>query len=943
MEAMDVSAWLNLLSQGTRFITLDTPAGDGLIVERMEGREAVNDDFRFTLDCLSASAFLDLKPLIGAPIRVSLATATGDRRAWHGYVTHAAALGADGGLARYRLVMASGLAFLCLRRNTLVFQDKTALDIIALVLADHPELRLRTDVTAPLRVRSICTQYRETDADFVRRLLGEEGLSFRFEHAPIADGDGPGHTLVVFDTRAALPAGEPASIRFHRIDATEQDDAISVFSERRQLVPDRVDTASWKPDQVQSLAASAQAPHDDDAPELPSFDVFDADRSGRFDTAAQARQYATHRLDALRLPARTFHGQGAVRTLEAGKTHTLAGHPDLGGQAFVPLVLEHLATNNLGTGLAHLHGTADVTTLGKGSYRQRFDAVPAGTAIAPPHRDRPLAPGVQSAIVVGVPGDTLTGTRDHQVRLQFPWQRGVAPLPGGLTDTASVGNPQGHAPGDHHTGTWVRVAEAAAGAHHGHSFVPRIGSEVLVEYAHGDIDQPVVIGQLYNGPATPPFAAGENSGANHPGTLSGLQTQTLDGQPASRWVLDDASGQLRHSLGHTLADSQLNLGYLIDQQGNQRGGYRGEGFELITAGWAVVRAGEGLLVSGTARAQGQSTQMDAAEALGQLQAANATARRLDSAATQAKAGSLAANRAQTDLQQAIDPRQDGHYTGPVNGQSATKPQGAQRDGGDPVERFAQPAALLETPASLALTTPGSAASFAGEHHHLTSQRDTHLAAGATLSTVSGDAASLYAADGGMKIIANHGPVSIEAHTDAMQILADQSVTVTSTTDRIDVLAKDKLVLQAGQSTITLDGPNITIACPGNFTVKSGTHEWLGGESQAAPLPALPNGTMPLTTLKLDHRYHDDKGLPLADYEATLADGSVRKGKLDGQGKATIENVPTGGAEVRFGPAGVAYHPDHPTDNPAYKARTTSKDFDATVAKYWKSAPGDGAN
>jgi type VI secretion system secreted protein VgrG len=73
----------------------------------------------------------------------------------------------------------------------------------------------------------------------------------------------------------------------------------------------------------------------------------------------------------------------------------------------------------------------------------------------------------------------------------------------------------------------------------------------------------------------------------------------------------------------------------------------------------------------------------------------------------------------------------------------------------------------------------------------------------------------------------------------MDILADQSVTVTSTTDSIQVLAKDTIVLQSGQSQITLDGQNITIACPGNFTVKSGTHEWLGSEGQAANLDELP--------------------------------------------------------------------------------------------------------
>ncbi|WP_157510832.1 DUF2345 domain-containing protein, partial [Frateuria sp. Soil773] len=94
--------------------------------------------------------------------------------------------------------------------------------------------------------------------------------------------------------------------------------------------------------------------------------------------------------------------------------------------------------------------------------------------------------------------------------------------------------------------------------------------------------------------------------------------------------------------------------------------------------------------------------------------------------TQAKAGGLDANPAQADLHKAIDPRQDGKYAGSVNGQSATKPQGGQRSGGDPVERFAVPAIVLEGPGAVALTTPNSATAFAGEHLHITSQHDTHL-------------------------------------------------------------------------------------------------------------------------------------------------------------------------------------------------------------------------
>ncbi|WP_157510854.1 DUF2345 domain-containing protein, partial [Frateuria sp. Soil773] len=94
-----------------------------------------------------------------------------------------------------------------------------------------------------------------------------------------------------------------------------------------------------------------------------------------------------------------------------------------------------------------------------------------------------------------------------------------------------------------------------------------------------------------------------------------------------------------------------------------------------------------------------------------------------------------------------DPRQDGKYAGSVNGQSATKPQGGQRSGGDPVERFAVPAIVLEGPGAVALTTPNSATAFAGEHLHITSQHDTHLAAGAAFAAVAGDAVSLYTAAG----------------------------------------------------------------------------------------------------------------------------------------------------------------------------------------------------
>ncbi|TDG16952.1 type VI secretion system tip protein VgrG [Paraburkholderia silviterrae] len=829
---------LNGYSQATRHIQIDTALSGKFVVERFHGREAVNESFRFEIDVLSNEPFLDLNPLIGSAARLRLATASGER-CWNGYITHAAYADSDGGLTRYRLTLESWLAFLHLRRNCLYFVDLDTEGICERVFGDYPEARRRYALNDPLRTYALRGQYRETDFSFVMRQLSEAGLSFRIEHAQDG-GKAPSgeHTVVVFDRRAEFARG--STIAFNQQDVGDPDGVMTQFTERHRIVPDRVVATSWKASELLALAGQAQGQPDDGAPVMPVREIFDGQRAGRFDTSDGAQRYADQRLDALRLPKLTHHGAGSSRTLETGKVHTLTGY--LGKTIeFVPLSIDHEAVNNLGAEIAQLLERGE---LEQGLYRNRFVAVPAGVPIVPPYRDRPTVSGVQTAIVVGEPGNRVSSTRDHQVRIQFPWMRGTAPLPGGLTNTASRSNPAGHAPGNHQSGVLARLAEQTAGPNFGHSFTPRIGAEVVVGFDSSNIDMPVVLGQVYGGHVQPPFAAGEGSSANHPGTLTGMQTQTLDGQSGSRWVMDDASGQSRHEVLNAVANSSLAQGYLIAQQGAVRGTYRGEGFELATQGWSVVRAGEGVLVSSTARAQASSSQMDIAESVGQLKQAVATARRLDGSATGAKAGGLAGNPAQADFLKAIDPQQDGKYTGAVNGQSATRPTATQREGGEPVERFAAPAIVLESPESIALTTPASAVSYAAEYTHLTVQGDAHLGAGATVAGASNDAVSLYSAAGGVKAIANQGPVSVEAHTAAMEILADQSVRIVSSEDRIDVLAQDAIVLQQGPSRITLKGADITVETPGQFLVKAGSHPFPGPATTSPSLPALPVSPSP---------------------------------------------------------------------------------------------------
>ena len=928
------------LEETERLITLRTalPALN-LVATRLVMREAEGQGFELILDAVSTSAYLPLKSLIGEQMTVGLRQADGRYAPWHGYVTEAAQLGSDGGLARYRLVMAPWLAALQLRRDSFVFQDKTVPQILDEVFADYPTAQWRWALSEPeaLRTRSLCIQYRESDWAFVQRLLASEGLSWHIEHlgeddAATADEQGKArHVMVITD--AGAERADLGPIRFAALHPTAVvaglEDPITGFAAQRTLPPNAVALGSWN---YRNLAgSSAELASALDLGEVPWLEQYDGSGAYRFADTEAAERAARLALGALELQAKRFAGQGGARALRAGAQFQLIDHPLYGANttamnyaaaltashprpdnAFTVLAVEHHVANNLGDQAAELLKN---TALARGGYRNQFQAVPAAAPVLPRPVRAPTAPYLLTARVVGLQDEALTTERDHRVKVQFHFQRGSAPNPGGLPHAYSA-DETGNAPGNEQSGTWVRVATPAAGANWGAVWVPRIGSEVAVQFIEGDIDRPIIAGGLTNGDQPPPFAAGVDAGVNHPGVLAGLHSRTLDGQHTQQWVVDDAPGQLRTRLATTHTGSELSLGHLINQSPTsaQRGAWRGSGFEANTQGWASLRAGPGLLVSTQARSgtygSAQGAQMDAAEALAQLQSATELGQRLSQAAQAIGAQALTSTEEGQDLgklQQALDPQKDGHHPEQVNGQDAKIPTDGRDSGGDPsqgepVPAFAQPAVVLDSAAAQLLATPASVQQFSGQRLSQVVQQDLQTTAAHTASIAAGQTASLYAHQGGLQVKAANGPVSLRAHTDELKLLADQSVTITSVNDEIRISANSKIELIAGQSGITLEGGNITVTTPGSFAVKGATHGFLGGGSQAASLPALPTaklGEQPLD-LELHYHYDDLSPVPGAPYKVTFENGVVLQGTLDANGYALLKSVPPGGYTVEYG-------------------------------------------
>lgn len=824
VPSSSLSTALAAISHNNRLIKLQAP-NEGLVVERFEGEEALCGDMRLHIDCLSTDAYLQTDGWLEQALTLQLQLPDGSQRQWHGLCTDVAQLGSDGGLARYQLTLEPWTALLRLRRNAVIFQELDVRAICGQIFDDYPQAAYRFDIESSLPQRAITTQYRETDWDFVNRLLAESGLAWRIEQTQ--DGDGA-HTLVVFDPQAELP--DIGTVRFHRIAASESSDGITHFGEQRQLVPNSSTVASWHSDKLTAIAAQANAETGD----VPSLEVYVQPRAGRFNESSWAQSEAQARLDALQLAQVLYSGSSSERRMAAGSRFALSQHPQHEGSEFQLLVVAHTAVNNLDSGIAELLGNS---ALERGSYRNHFLATDASVPVRALPHDRPALHGLQTARVVGVADAALSPNREHQVRVQFSWQRGSTPNAGGLSETGSA--QAGHAPGDQTSGSWVSVAEWVAGPNWGTAFLPRIGSEVLVEFLHGDIDQPRITGQLYNGNVAPPFGGGIDENAKHPGVLSGVHTRAHDGGGSQQWMMDDTPGQLRTRLHSSLADSRLELGYLVQHEDTARGALRGEGFELATQGWGNVHAAQGLLLSASTQERAASTVMDNAEVVAQLKGAERSLEQMQQTLQQQQVPGLKAWQQTGQLREQVDPTAEGSFKSVVNGQSQFKPSDGRAAGDQPVERFAKPVLLAEAPNHIAWTTPASAIAFAGQNLQLTVQQDLHASSGETIAAVSGGQVSLFAQAGPVRLIAANGPVSLQANDGELELLADQAITVTATDQRIDVLAKSKVVLQAGSSAITLEGGDITFSCPGEFKVKAGEHPFKSGSSASPRLPPLP--------------------------------------------------------------------------------------------------------
>jgi type VI secretion system secreted protein VgrG len=478
----DRSAW----------VTIPLPEGQ-LVLESLSGNEGLSVPFVFELSLVGRNQDVSLSDLLGQPMTVHLTTVLEGERQFSGIVVHAEHGVPEGDYNRYRVTLCSWLSLLSYTTNCRIFQNKSAVDVIKEVFRDNNFSDFEDALSGNYDALDYCVQYRESDFNFVCRLMEQEGIYYFFKH------EDSKHTLVLADGPGAhttTPGYEEVSYKPpHEIGDGDHIDSWVVAQQIQSgsFATTDFDFTRPRANLMSQLAAPLGNAKDD-------FALYDY--PGKFSTTNAGSERVKARLQSAQVSYAVVAAAGDTRGLGVGNLFTLADFPRDDQNK------EYLITS------ASYHMHAATFDSGGGGGSDRFNA--SYTLIdsqvqfrSQPSTRKPRVEGPQTALVVGGSGDEITTDQYGRVKVQFHWDR--------------VGQ------GNENSSCWVRVAQVWAGPGWGGIHIPRIGQEVIVDFLEGDPDRPIVTGRVYNADNMPPYTLPDNK------TQSGIKSRSSQGGAPSNF------------------------------------------------------------------------------------------------------------------------------------------------------------------------------------------------------------------------------------------------------------------------------------------------------------------------------------------------------------------------------------------------------------------------
>ncbi|MCA9192383.1 MAG: type VI secretion system tip protein VgrG [Planctomycetales bacterium] len=466
------------MSQAQRIISIEG-LGQDLRLVSFAGREEISRLFSYNLQMVSPKETIDAKEIIGKKAHIRIDLAPSGERYISGIISRFSADFADEGGTTYRAELVPSLWLLSQTSDCRIFQEMTVPQIVEKIFKDNGltkyELNALRDEYPKLEY---CVQFRETDFNFVSRLMEQYGIFYYFKHAQGED------TLVLGDSADAF------------VDMIENKVNFPPTRSRTKFHKDHV--YDWRHDYEFVSGKWAQTEYDFKKPSnnllteertviplapIKPYEIYDY--PGEYVESKDGRSLTKKRMEEEEVAFDRASGASTCRSFQVGGKFEFEDYvpPGEKGKKFVVLSVSHRAQ------VAGAYSAGASYSTGA-EYSNTFTCIQDSVSFRPARiTPKPVA-AIQSAVVIGPKGEEIYCDKYGRVKVQFHWDREVENK---KTQSNSLAKRALE-----NSSCWMRTSHSVAGKKWGFVAIPRIGQEVVVDFLDGDPDRPLIVGSVYN-------------------------------------------------------------------------------------------------------------------------------------------------------------------------------------------------------------------------------------------------------------------------------------------------------------------------------------------------------------------------------------------------------------------------------------------------------------
>ena len=393
-----------MATHDSRTFDLKTPLGkDVLLLKSMHGVEAMSQPFQWKLNLLSEKNDVDPDAILGQKVSVGMTLPNGKKRFFHGFVSEFSLGGWIQNFNEYRAIVRPWYWLLTRTADCKIFQEMTVPQIFEEVVKQYGFTDYELKLAGTYQPWEYCVQYRETDFNFLSRLLEQEGIYYFFLHEEgkhtmvLADDPGQHKTLPGYET---VPYYAPGGT-----DTQRERDHLEAWAWTKAVQPGSFATTDFdfeKPRKSLSGKSTVSRKHSQ-----ADYEIFDYPAELSKLESSQSDLTAKVRIQELQASYLVAHGHGNAAGLGTGLRFKLDQYPrkDLNIEYLITQAIYSLTVDSYET------GTPGGTPRGEASgeeFAVEIEAIDAKTPFRPDRRTpKPVVQGAQTAIVVGKAGEEI--------------------------------------------------------------------------------------------------------------------------------------------------------------------------------------------------------------------------------------------------------------------------------------------------------------------------------------------------------------------------------------------------------------------------------------------------------------------------------------------------------------------------------------------------------